>query len=93
MNEGEYLLLCNDLKLQYDAMKNKYRKQIAMLKHTIRQLKQELKGSYQYVAGQFDSPRPCARDAMYTVEPDIGWRTCRCGAVCVKNNCCVFCEI
>ena len=31
MNEGEYLDLVNDLKAQYDAMKERYEKRIAFL--------------------------------------------------------------
>ena len=43
MNEGGYLELCNDLKKQYDDMKEKYQKRIAFLEQTIRELK-EIKG-------------------------------------------------
>ena len=73
MNEGDYLELCNDLKKQYDAMKEKYQKRIAFLEQTIRELK-AIKGidvQFQYYENQFYSRRPCAGEPQYTSTPTL----------------------
>lgn len=72
MNEGDYLELCNDLKKQYDAMKEKYQKRIAFLEQTIRELK-EIKGidvQFQYNVNNFTSPRPQASEPEYSSAPE-----------------------
>lgn len=73
MNEGDYLELCNDLKKQYDAMKEKYQKRIAFLEQTVAELK-AIKGidiQFQYNSNNFTSPRPQASEAQYTSVPEM----------------------
>lgn len=64
MNEGEYLELVNDLRDQYNDMKEKYEKEISMLKQDLSIEKNKFK--FQYLDGQFQSNRPSARQGIYT---------------------------
>tara|TARA_B100000925_G_scaffold283386_1_gene257231 strand:- start:120 stop:350 length:231 start_codon:yes stop_codon:yes gene_type:complete len=64
MNEGEYLELVNDLRDQYNDMKEKYEKEISMLKQDLSIEKNKFK--FQYIDGQFQSNRPSARQGIYT---------------------------
>lgn len=66
-NEGEYLELVNDLKDQYNQMKDDYEKKISFLEEEIDELKIDLewKSSLVYLDGQFDSTRPSARKGVY----------------------------
>lgn len=68
MNEGEYLELVNDLKKQYDEMKEGYMKTIAFLKQNNEELKKDLgrMDPLQYSYNQFYSRRPCAPRGEYT---------------------------
>ena len=68
MNEGEYLELVNDLKKQYDEMKEGYMKTIAFLKQNNAELKKDLGLMHplQYSYNQFYSRRPCAPLGEYT---------------------------
>ena len=91
MNEGELLEFCNDLKDQYDTMKRKYQKRIAMLEHTIKRLKEDKTPQYRYINGQFDSSRPFATVGKQTSLPEFEYRKCLCGNICIKNSLCVFC--
>ena len=66
-NEGEYLELVNDLRDQYNQMKDDYEKKISFLKEEIDELKIDLewKSSLVFLDGQFDSTRPCIREGIY----------------------------
>lgn len=64
MNEGEYLELVNDLRDQYNELKEKYERELSILKQDLVIEKQKYK--FQYLEGQFNSPRPSARVANYT---------------------------
>ena len=57
MNDGEYLELANDLKDQYDKMKEKYERRIAELEAEVR---------FAFVVDQFKSSRPFVRYGRYT---------------------------
>ena len=73
MNEGEYLELVNDLRDQYNDMKEKYEKEISMLKQDLSIEKNKFK--FQYLDGQFQSNRPSARQGIYTsnviIDPNV----------------------
>tara|TARA_B100000963_G_scaffold358407_1_gene383008 strand:+ start:2757 stop:2987 length:231 start_codon:yes stop_codon:yes gene_type:complete len=64
MNEGEYLELVNDLRDQYNDMKDSYEKKLSLLKQELEMEKNKFK--FQYKLGQFDSPRPKASEGIYT---------------------------
>ena len=66
-NEGEYLELVNDLRDQYNQMKEEYEKKISFLEEEIEELKIDLewKSSLVFMDGQFDSTRPCVRKGVY----------------------------
>jgi hypothetical protein len=66
-NEGEYLELVNDLKVQYDDMKTQYEKKISFLEEENEELKIDLqwKSSLVFVTNIFTSSRPSARKATY----------------------------
>lgn len=67
MNEGEYLELVNDLKKQYDSMKEIFTEELNYYKLENRILKFQLG----YHLHQFASPRPSAPCGVYTSEaPD-----------------------
>lgn len=62
MNEGEYLELVNDLKKQYDSMKEIFMEELNYYKLENRILKFQLG----YYLNQFVSPRPSASNGVYT---------------------------
>lgn len=66
-NEGEYLELVNDLRDQYNQMKEEYEKKISFLNEEIDELKIDLqwKSSLVFMDGQFDSIRPQVREGRY----------------------------
>lgn len=66
-NEGEYLELVNDLRDQYNQMKDDYEKKLSFLEEEIDELKIDLewKSSLVFMDGQFDSTRPSARKSTY----------------------------
>ena len=66
-NEGEYLELVNDLRDQYNQMKEEYEKKISFLNEEIDELKIDLewKSSLVFMDGQFDSTRPQVRVGKY----------------------------
>jgi len=66
-NEGEYLELVNDLRDQYNQMKEEYEKKISFLNEEIDELKIDLewKSSLVFMDGQFDSTRPKVRVGKY----------------------------
>lgn len=64
MNEGEYLELVNDLRDQYNDMKEDYEKKLTLLQQELELEKNKCK--FQYNLGQFDSTRPMAYRAKYT---------------------------
>lgn len=72
MNDGEYLELCNDMKIQYETIKLKHRLEI-IKKNKIIAEKNELIDHLQRLlqsqpsrTGQFDSIRPSADLPRYT---------------------------
>ena len=67
-NEGEYLELVNDLRDQYNQMKEEYEKKISFLNEEIDELKVDLewKSSLVFMDGQFDSTRPQVREGKYS---------------------------
>jgi len=69
-NENDYLEVVNDLRDQYDAMKQKYGRRIAALEATIKYLKED-KGQPQlnFTMSQFHSSRPTIPRGKYTHEP------------------------
>ena len=64
MNEGEYLELVNDLRDQYNDMKENYEKKLTLLQQELELEKNKCK--FQYNLGQFDSTRPMVYRAKYT---------------------------
>ena len=64
MNEGEYLVLVNELRDQYNAMKEKYEIELNSLKQELEFIKEPYK--FQYNLDQFNSPRPQVRRAQYS---------------------------
>lgn len=66
-NEGEYLELVNDLRDQYNQMKEEYEKKISFLNEEIDELKIDLqwKSSLVFMNGQFDSTRPQVIKGIY----------------------------
>ena len=67
MNEGEYLELVNDLKIQYDAMKNRLLKRISFLEQNNKDMKILLGKMHplRFATNQFCSPRPTGRIGVY----------------------------
>ena len=66
-NEGEYLILVNDLRDQYLELKDKYNRKIASLEEKITHMEMDmgLKPELVYVKTQFHSSRPFAEYGMY----------------------------
>jgi len=66
-NEGEYLELVNDLRDQYNQMKEDYEKKISFLEEEIDELKIDLqwKTNFVYITDIFNSTRPSARKGTY----------------------------
>jgi hypothetical protein len=67
MNEGDYLELVNDLKVQYDSMKERYQKRIAFLEQNNKDMKILLGKMHplRFATNQFCSPRPTGRIGVY----------------------------
>lgn len=65
--EGEYLILVNDLRDQYNEMKEKYSKEVAFLKEENTFLKNELYKlpTLKYNQNAFYSTRPYAHSPKY----------------------------
>ena len=63
MNEGEYLEYCNELKEQYECMKQRYQKRIAFLEQNNKDMKILLGKMHplRFATNQFCSPRPTGR--------------------------------
>ena len=66
-NEGEYLELVNDLRDQYNQMKEDYEKKISFLEEEIDELKIDLqwKTNFVYITDIFNSTRQSARKGTY----------------------------
>lgn len=64
--EGEYLILVNDLKQQYDAMKEQYEQQIRVLEATIEDLQHKIYRFHYTTETQFESMRPTAEIPVYS---------------------------
>ena len=80
MNEGEYLELVNDLKDQYNEMKETLNKEIAYYKEKLAYIEEllQLRQSSMFNAPQFDSTRPMARSADYVhTVPSLRLYNCR----------------
>lgn len=66
--EGEYLRLVNDLKAQYDDMKERLMKRIGFLEQNNKELKKQLRVVHplHFETNQFCSPRPTGRIPAYS---------------------------
>ena len=83
MNENEYLEMVNDLRDQYQKMKEKYTREIALKDEELNHLwiKSGIKPQLVYTTDIFTSDRPMAAEAVYTDSvPTYGYYSCtRCG--------------
>ena len=66
-NEGDYLEFANDLRDQYNAMKEKLEREVSLLKEEIMYLENELynRPELVYKTEQFYSNRPQVRMGVY----------------------------
>lgn len=64
--EGEYLILVNDLKQQYDAMKEQYEQQIRAMEAKIEELEEKMYRFHYTTETQFESMRPSAEIPVYS---------------------------
>jgi len=67
MKEGEYLELVNDLKEQYDEMKEGLLREVEYYRQELQMSKNQLA----FYRNQFESPRPSGRLASYTSVPPL----------------------
>ena len=91
MNEGEYLELVNDLKVQYDDMKHRLLKRISFLEQNNKELKKELRKIHplQFKTNQFCSPRPTGRSGIYSSTHRLHLMHCPvCSRVHPEGNTC-----
>lgn len=84
-NEGEYLELVNDLKVQYDDMKRRLLKRISFLEQNNRELKKELRKIHplQFKTNQFCSPRPTGIVGVYSSVHALHFFHC---PICSRNH-------
>ena len=83
MNENEYLEMVNDLRDQYQKMKEKFTREIAFKNEVLNHLriKSGIKSQLVYTTDIFTSDRPMAAEPVYTDSvPTYSYYSCtRCG--------------